>query len=222
MQSSISRHPGRSGLLAAVLTLLASQGAARNGSDSPSDLVLHPIGAQQVAPGHANLVPVFRQSVDFAVSDKSFQIGYRENSSQQDGYWNIEALINDESDFALDARLMRVGQLVGTPLRLGVGIGAYAVFFDDSGQDLYALALVGSAQYDLPTSPPTTANLELAVAPDISTFRDGEDLLDLSLRIELQVSENALAFAGYRVLDANTLDDSEFTSELQVGVRLSL
>ena len=222
MQSSISPRSGRWTLATALLTLLAGQGAARSASDSPSELVRFPIGAQQVPPGHSPLVPVFRQSVDFAVSDKSFQIGYRENSELQDGFWNVEALINDESDFALTARLMRVGQLKGTPLRLGVGIGGYGVFFDESGEDLFALALVGSAQYDLPTSPPTTANLELAVAPDITTFRDGEDLLDFSLRIEVQVAESALAFAGVRVLDANTESDSKFTSELQVGVRLSL
>jgi len=208
------------GLLALALLAPASQAA----EDAASALLPYPIVSHQdVRPAAtSDLVPVYLRSVSLAISDKSFGAAYRENSVLQDGFWTAELLVNDANDVGLSARMMRVGQVVGTPVRLGVGLGVYGIFFDTSGEKLYALAICGSAQYDLPTQPPTTATLELAIAPDITTFNDGQDLFDINLRIEVEVNESAVAFVGARVLDANTQSDGEFTSELHVGVRLGL
>jgi len=211
----------------AALTLFAGSLDARNDSKpGPAPLphpglIAYPISAQEHH-DHELVVPIYRQALEVAISTESFHIGYRENTPSQDGFWDMELLVNDDDDLALNARLMRVGQVAGTPLRLGVGVAGYAAFFDESGEKLYALALSGSAQYDLPTNPPTTASLELAIAPDITTIKDGESVFDLRLRLETQVNANAVAFVGLRIFDAETISDDTFTHSLHIGVRLGL
>jgi len=161
--------------------------------------------------------------VEVAFSDDTFELGYRQLTIRRRDYYGIDALVNDEGDFLLSARLVRQGQVIGEPLRLGVGVGAYGVWIDDPNESVYAVALIGTAEYDLHAAYPTTVAAALAVAPRIATFDDGEDLFELELRVNVDLSEVASVYVGLRALEVETeTDEYDVDQGLHVGIRLAL
>jgi hypothetical protein len=112
------------------------------------------------------------------------------------------------------------------PLGLGVGLGLFGARIDESNDELLAITLTGAADYAVDPvfgfTYPTRVGLELSWAPNIATFIDGERVLDVLARVEVDLSTWATAFAGYRHLevDLEDADDVELDSALQAGVRL--
>ena len=164
-----------------------------------------------------------RSFIELGLSNESFELGYRSLTSREDGYFGFDLIANEDDDFAIDARLIRVGQIVGVPVRLGVGIGAFGVFFDEPDETAYAITLTGIAEYDVVAAYPTVLRGELSVAPDITTFSDGEDLLDFRLRLNVEISQAAAAFVGIHILEVETKTDSrEVVDGIHIGVRIGL
>lgn len=104
-----------------------------------------------------------------------------------------------------------------------MGVAFYAAIEDRDDSDAYAVALSGAAYYDLPTEIPTSIGLEVSYAPDISTFDDGEELLDAAASLGIDISPWADGFVSYRFLEVDYTDDHdhEFVSQVLVGVRLA-
>ncbi len=173
-------------------------------------------------PAQRNGVNGWAQSfVELSLASDSFEIAYQTRTAREDGHFTFGAFVNEDDDFALHARLLRVGQIVGVPARLGIGLGAFATFFDVPDEKAYAVALIGRAEYDIPNAYPTVLSAELAVAPDITTFGDGESLIDFRLRANVAISDSAAAFIGVHVLEVDTeIDDREIDDGVHIGVRL--
>jgi hypothetical protein len=210
---------------AALLLLLFGTGCRSvntlESTGAPGSIsVNQPPVEDQGSTGNGILTP--EHSVSLAVSARSFQASYRRNSLSREGFWEVEFLNTEEEDRALVLRLMRGADIRGTPLWLGVGLAAYGVTYHASKEELFALAITGNARYHFATNPPTLASLEVSAAPQATSFKDGERLLDLSLLWEAQLSGNATFFVGGRYFDAQTESDDKFVNELLLGLRLGI
>lgn len=127
-------------------------------------------------------------------------------------------LVDTDEDFLALLRFVRTGRpLELEALELGVGLAGYVTSIH-----AHAIALSGTAAYDLPVDADARLALELSYAPGVTTFDDGEDLLDLLARFEIDLSAHATLFAGYRLIDVDRDDrrDRELEHRAHVGVRL--
>lgn len=164
---------------------------------------------------------------EFALSNDALSFAYRNGLHRGKGYASVGLLAGAEDDFALQGRLMRFGEpSADVPLGLGIGLGLFGAAIDETDDELLAITLTGAADYALDPvfgfTYPTRVGLEVSWAPDIATFVDGERVLDVLARVEVDLSTWATAFAGYRHLevDLEDEDDVELDSTLQAGVRL--
>jgi hypothetical protein len=163
---------------------------------------------------------------EFALGGDGLALAYRNGLHRGKGYTSIGAFLSTDDDFVLHARLMRFGEpSADVPLGLGVGLGVFGARVEDPDDEVVAITLTGGADYALDhvleLTYPTRVGLELTWAPDVATFADGDRVLDVLGRVEVDLSTWATAFAGYRHLEVG-LDDGgeELDSALQAGVRL--
>ena len=167
-----------------------------------------------------------RFEFELALSDDTFWATARSRFSRGEGYGSLGLLINDDKDVLLAAHLLRFARPnVDLPLEVGVGFGAYAGFPDEpDDQQAYALTLSATAAYFFETAYPTSLSALASVAPDVTTFDNGEDLLDILVRLEMEVGRHATAFVGYRFLEIDFENGSEveFDDRIHLGVRLGL
>jgi hypothetical protein len=165
---------------------------------------------------------------ELALSDDGLWFGYRSGLHRGKGYFSVEFFGDQESNYLLDAGLMRWSEpSVATPFAFGVGLGAFGAITDETDSELLAITLTGAADFELDEylvlSYPTRIGVELTYAPDVATFLDGQRVLDALGRIEIDLSPWATGYAGYRHVetDIEDEDDFEFDSAFQAGVRLA-
>lgn len=209
----------RSSLACAALAALL---AARAAAQEREPHVVHPSEPRQ-EPEPAPLIVLPERALEFAISGDGLWLEYQSSLRRANGYASIGLFGNEDDDYALDGRLMRFGMPSRqTPLGLGIGLGLFGASVEEPDSEVVAVTLVGAAEYALRLDYPVRIGAELAFAPDVSTFSDGEEVLDLLARVELDLSTWATAFAGYRQLELD-LDDGgehELDSSFQAGVRL--
>lgn len=205
--------PGSSSALVAAVPLHP----AVLGQDEP-DLPARDDGAGSEDPPHA---------FEFALSGDGLAFGYRNGLHRGKGYTTLGLLISEDDDFALHARLMRFGEPRSeVPLGLGIGLGLFGAAVDATNDELAAVTLTGAVDYALDQlfglTYATRVGVELSWAPDAATFADGERVLDVLGRVEVDLSTWATAFAGYRHLEVDLADedDVELDSAFQLGIRL--
>jgi len=203
----------------AVLTSAPLSGQERPPQGNP-DL---PQGGQETAgeyeePPHAFEVTLGSDGVWF---------GYRNGLHRGEGYTSFSFFASKDDDIVLQGQLMRFGEPQSdVPFGVGVGLGLFGAEIDETNDEVFAITLSGAADYALDRllglTYPTRIGVEVTWAPDLSTFVDGERVLDLIGRIEADLSTWATAFLGYRHLevDLSNADDAELDSAFQVGVRM--
>lgn len=109
--------------------------------------------------------------------------------------------------------------------KLSISIGAkgyLALLASPSNDDVFAVAPGVEARYPLPIAYPVTAVGSLFYAPDILTLGDAENIVDLDLRGEAQVTQSLVGFAGYRAFRFDRDEgggDKKAASEIQIGAR---
>jgi len=162
--------------------------------------------------------------IRLSVTDESFWGEWRNPYSRGHGYWSVELFANDDDDVALSVGVLRTSPPKGDGVRLGVGLEAYAFSLDGPDDEVYGIALSGMASYMLPTYYPVTVSAEVAYAPDVTTFDGADGIFDFSLQAELEISESAHAFVGYRKLELDLPGgvDYEPQDSFYVGVGLRL
>jgi len=169
--------------------------------------------------------PSVRTSIEAGLSSEALSLAFRAPIDDDDSL-RIEGLLDDDDDWAAGARWQhRLVTFSGdVPLSLSLGLAADAVFFDRPDAEAYAVAAAGSAEVPFRTEYPTRATLDVAVAPDVTTFDDGEGLTDVALRFECDVTPRTTAWLGYRELevDFERGGDEELDGHLGVGVRFTL
>src|SRR5262245_23033751 len=142
------------------------------------------------------------RAFEFALSADGIGVGYRTSFRRGNGYEAVRLFISDDQDVVLDARLMRFGEpSTETPLAFGVGLGAFGAYVDESDAKILAFPLTGSIEYQLGLTYPVRIGVEASYAPDLSSFVDGERVVELVGRAEADLSTWATAFAGYRHLE---------------------
>lgn len=104
---------------------------------------------------------------------------------------------------------------------LSVALGAKGVFADNFA----ALPLFVRANYALPlidTIPTTSFFADLAYAPSVLTFSDGEDYSEFRIGADMEVISNTHVFVGYRNIDTDyTSGDYNFNDSFYGGLKLS-
>lgn len=102
----------------------------------------------------------------------------------------------------------------------GVGARGYFASLEDVDKSVGAVALGVNGKVRFNAGIPLALTGELYYAPKITTFDDGDDLLDTRIRLETDVSPNARAFIGYRTLqtDLKTGGDYEIDDNVQLGI----
>jgi hypothetical protein len=209
---------GRFALLLRVVTLItlvAVDRAQERGEHPPRSQEPRPQGtAMGLGPDHV---------LEFAASSDSLWLGYRDTFLSAKGYTSYGFLASEDDDLALSARLVRYGvPRNDTPLGLGIGLGLLGATIDGTNEEVLAVTLTGNLEYRLELDYPLRFGLEASFSPGVATFFDGEGVLDLLGRVELELSDWAWAFVGYRrfELDLEEAGDHDLDSAFHVGVRM--
>lgn len=169
--------------------------------------------------------PYDRASYDLGLSIGSKSVWATFRAPTDLGHLSIEAFGNTENEFLGSVHLMRFGRPDPTlPLDVGLGMGLYGGLLDDPDEELVALALSGSASWELATRVPSNLGGQISFSPDILSFGAGEGLIDLLLRYELAFSEAASLQVGWRFMDIDTKDESDrdLDTGLFVGILVGL
>ena len=171
-------------------------------------------------------------AIELALHDETFWAAYSRRFDGGLGEVQVGVMGSDDDELVGTVRVMRFvehdsgGGWGSEPFvdryRFGVGLGVYALQAEEPDVDAQAITLHGSAGCSLGAGGVTRAVLDVAFAPDVSTFADGDQLLDLWLRLEFALSERAHAYLGYRSLEIELEQGGErdLGESVQIGVRL--
>lgn len=106
---------------------------------------------------------------------------------------------------------------------ISAGARGYLALLANPNDDVFAMAPGIQAQYALPVFQERSLKAvgSLYYAPDILTFGDATDIIDLDLRLEGEVIPNIVGLIGYREFrfDSDEGSDKRAASEIQVGAR---
>lgn len=175
---------------------------------------------------------VHAAGLDIRLADDAAQFEYLFDSDSQIGIGGADVgaafFFNEADDVALSFGALVTGASLGSnrAVQLGAGARLYGARLDwDVEQDtIGAVAVGGKISFIFPSRTPMALTGELFYAPEITSFGDNEDLMDLQLRFELEVAPATRFYVGYRILETE-LEDTDFEYELDdsghVGVRFS-
>jgi len=163
-----------------------------------------------------------------ALSKETAQFTFRSDSSLI-GWGGADLglgfFYNDESDFVGQASLVQMRQpSEETPVTFGVGVKAYLGHLDDVDQDVVAFAVGGEVRYTIPGTMPMAVYARGFYAPDITSFADTKEVVDLTIRFQLEIMPQTIGFVGVRRLEFDTDDEGSYDADddnFHIGVRLT-
>lgn len=164
--------------------------------------------------------------LDLALSEDTASVEFRMDSNligTGGSEFSIAGVFNQTDDFVSSVGLLMRGMAAGDlPYHFGLGGRLYLAHLDRPDEDIPALALGGEGAYIIPGNMPSALVGELYYAPSVSTFNDGEDLLDVRLRFELEVVPSAKAFIGYRNVVVGIKDRPSYDVDENIhgGIRI--
>ena len=163
-----------------------------------------------------------------ALSKKTAQFTFRSDSSLI-GWGGADLglglFYNDDSDIIAQASLVQMRQpSEDTPLTFGVGVKAYLGHLDDPDQDVVAFAVGGEVRYTIPGTMPMAVYARGFYAPDITSFSDTKEVVDFTIRFQLEILPETIGFVGIRHLEFDTDDHGSYDADdnnVHLGVRLT-
>jgi hypothetical protein len=180
------------------------------------------------------------RGLDISLGNDTAQINYLAQSDSQIGIGGTEfgggVLFNENDDVVFNFGVLVTGNSLGQnrSLQLGAGARAYLgkldcddsinVGCDDDNDTVAAVAIGGKAAYIFPSRTPISLSLEAYLAPDVTSFGDNEDFLEVTLRFELEVAPTTRFFVGYRNMEVELEDlprDYEIDDSAHLGVRFA-
>ncbi len=171
-------------------------------------------------------VPAGAADLDLALSNQSAMAEIiADSSSIASGGADLHVglLFNELNDVVGHAGLI----VRGTPVNehdvsFGLGAGIYYASLDKPNGNVGALALGFGLKYTIPGNTPVGLGGSIFYAPDVTTFSDGNSLVDLKLRAEIDVLPSATAFLGYRKLasDLTSGGEHKMDDNIHVGIRI--
>ena len=165
--------------------------------------------------------------LELDLSQESGEFTYLVNSRRvaEGGFdLGLSFFYNDREAIVLGANVLSLGQQAkyGQPLQLGVGAKLYGGKLEDD-RELGAIGIGGRLGYIIPSQiSPVAVVAEFYFAPSVTSFGDAERLMELSARVEVEITPTAMGFFGYRLTTvrmANTEDDMELDDNMNVGIR---
>lgn len=172
------------------------------------------------------VLPTHASQLDFALSEEAAALeAYVDTNALNAGraQMSVGGIYNEDDDIAGFVGFSSSGSgnyTTNNPYTFGVGVRGYYAALEDLDKDVGAIALGVNGKMRFNAVFPLAVTGELYYAPKITTFDDGDDLLDTRIRLETDVSPNARAFIGYRILQAELKSggDYEIDDQVQLGI----
>jgi hypothetical protein len=182
------------------------------------------------------------RGLDISLGSDTAQINYLAQSDSQIGIGGTEfgggVLFNESDDVIFNMGVLVTGNSLGQnrSLQLGAGARAYAGKLDCDDNDIVgnvdcsgndtvaAIGIGGKVAYIFPSRTPISLSLEAYLAPNVTSFGDHEDFLEVTLRFELEVAPTTRFFVGYRNMEIELEDlgeDYEIDDSGHLGVRFA-
>lgn len=169
---------------------------------------------------------------DVQLSGETAQFNFRSDSSTL-GYGgadiNAGFFYNEDNDFVLNAGVKATGSPASEqPITFGVGAQAYLMSIDGgvgSDASVQAVGVGGEVKFHLPGRMPMAVAGEVYVAPAITTFGDGDGMLDANVRFEIEVMPGTVGYIGARSFQVEPDgggDDYELDESVHFGFRMTL
>ncbi|HHJ18891.1 MAG TPA: hypothetical protein ENJ84_03535 [Gammaproteobacteria bacterium] len=137
--------------------------------------------------------------------------------------FTVGGLFNEDDDIVAMVGLMAQGSPAGQqPYTIGIGGKAYFAALDKPDASIQAVALGAKLMYFIPANIPLSFGGEVFFAPGITTFGDGNDLLDARLRFEVDVLPSASIFFGYRNVNIELENGAQYDVDefVHLGLRI--
>jgi len=162
------------------------------------------------------------RAVEVAFGPDAVWLALRGAADVRLAWLELGLLVSDDSDVLVSGRLMHYGRPGGSPVTLGIGLEGLVGFLQSPSAQAYGLGIAGSVSYEIPTAFRSRARLSLGYAPHQLLLADADHVLDVGLDYEVDVSESASFFAGYRHLEVGLehRPDQDLDSSVHFGVRL--
>ncbi len=161
------------------------------------------------------------------MSDETAQLRYidpEEILGRDNSEISYTLFLSEDRDVVGSAAAMMDTNLSVGQFNIRVGPQAYVGLLSEENNDVFALSFGVDARLNL------ARNQGIAIAgsafwsPDVLTFGSADNLTDFMARVEAQLTNRLLGFAGYRWFELDLLDRQErkLQNEIFAGVRWQL
>ena len=97
---------------------------------------------------------------------------------------------------------------------------AYGALLNVENLDIFAIAVGGRLSYLFRENGATTMSVSAFYAPDIITFGNADNVVDVSIRFETQLTPATRIFLGYRSFEFDLLDAKrKIDDDVHIGFR---
>jgi hypothetical protein len=129
--------------------------------------------------------------------------------------------LNEDRDLiGIADMLVDVGQPERRPYwALQVGPRVYGALLSVEDQDVFAIGIGGKLSYFIGRDRRSSASVAAYYAPDIVTFGNADDVTDITVQFETQLTESTRVFVGYRTFEFDLDVDREVDDGVHVGIR---
>ncbi len=162
------------------------------------------------------------QSANFELLLRSASLGVGGTNA------GIGLFFNEDDDFVVHGRWLGVNARP-TPtsaLSFTAGVKAYFGELGEVDESLSGVAVGGGVSLLRPSpTMPLSFGVEGYYAPQITSFGDAESILEVSLRLEVDLMPTTRAYVGYRLMEAefeNSSETVELDGAVHFGVRMDL
>ena len=167
------------------------------------------------------------RSLELSMSDETAQLRYidpEEILGRDNSEISYTLFLSEDRDVVGSAAAMMDTNLSVGQFNIRVGPQAYVGLLSEENNDVFALSFGVDARLNL------ARNQGIAIAgsafwsPDVLTFGSADNLTDFMARVEAQLTNRLLGFAGYRWFELDLLDRQErkLQNEIFAGVRWQL
>lgn len=163
-------------------------------------------------------------SLEASLSDEAARIQYEGGFESNELNLGVDYLHHEDNGDLAGVSLYTSGDSLGNIDSLKTAIGAKFVYLDVNDSDLSggALALGGFVKHNLAAVNLVSIRADLFYAPNVVSFGDADGFLEMSVRAEYQLMENADVFLGVKKIEMDfegigeaDIDDSIF---LGIGI----
>lgn len=185
-------------------------------------VMAQPPGAGSVQ-GQAAGAPTEVQAAGGYISEDAIELTYkRDVVVNQIGATELAGgvFFNEARDLIITATgLSRIGAADFRRFVIHGGARMYASFLHTEDDDVFSVAVGGSARYYFGQQAGSSIVLSAFYGPDILTFGSADGIRDVSLRFEIGLQSQTSVFVGYRVLEFDLVEDREVDDGLHIGAR---